>query len=919
MENKKTFNSLIENLKQQNQVALDNFQESDDKKSDKFRLSMKSIIDNFSTELNDSNTSNVADSLGINIIQTLEEAAGGNSSKEDQSALLETLTELKKAILASSDVDGDEQEILIKYIEQSNATLKRSLGLYPVLLESFKKVGSQALEKTETLTKNAAAFFSDNNPLVTGLTNFVIDGAKNTFMNTRRFVTERKDRKLRIIQAKKDIQDRIKSRQISEDELVVSDETRNNTGDTVKLLEETKETRNNTDNISNKLTDSISNKDDSISNTDNSISNTDNSISNTDNISNKLTDSIDLLKSLAAQRGKELVYQEDQDYDNVVSFLEMQNDELPQSASIQEETMVQISRREPEVKKLSNIESLFGSESESIPDDLLQQIASVVPEIKAEIEKTNENSREQNESSLLDTQDKGEESRDMFENVWEPIIDLLTDIRDQKSGVGDKEEEKGGIVGMLMGLLSGPMGIITAIGAGIVGFAMGFFGVFKDLFSVIGKMFTRAISVVKKSKIGKFISKFFGKIKSVFSGLITMIKNNKVIKSISSIFGKIINSVKSVFGKISGVFSSLMGKSAIAGKIFKFAKLFGRFSGVLTLIMAAFDGIKGFIQGFKEDGILGGLKGGITEIINGLVGLPLDLLKDAVSWIMEKLGFDGVSEAMDGFSFQTLIGDSIDKVFEVFGSIFDLVKGVFGKLVGVLEKLAKPFKAAGSWLLEKGRSLGIIDTEEEKAEKERKDNIEKTKKLSEKFNDALVNVKDAAASGDSSTYERAKKKLKRITTDLMEADSKNSIDTKTAYENTLNSSEQVYLSKKKETEVLDDSEVSEEKTSQLKEAEKPKISLIEEFFKGIFKASGMADNNIEESIDISNSSSKALMTTLTMDAKREQTSDVKEKATRISSHNNTSNNNSTIANNQNNNTYMSSGMSATAPRISGAF
>ena len=884
MENKKTFNSLIENLKQQNQVALDNFQESDDKKSDKFQLSMKSIIDNFSTELNDSNTSNVADSLGINIIQTLEEAAGGNSSKEDQSALLETLTELKKAILASSDVDGDEQEILIKYIEQSNAILKKSLGLYPVLLESFKKVGSQALEKTETLTKNAAAFFSDNNPLVTGLTNFVIDGAKNTFMNTRRFVTERKDRKLRIIQAKKDIQDRIKSRQISEDELVVSDETRNNTGDTVKLLEETKETRN-----------------------------------NTDNISNKLTDSIDLLKSLAAQRGKELVYQEDQDYDNVVSFLEMQNDELPQSASIQEETMVQISRREPEVKKLSNIESLFGSESESIPDDLLQQIASVVPEIKAEIEKTNENSREQNESSLLDTQDKGEESRDMFENVWEPIIDLLTDIRDQKSGVGDKEEEKGGIVGMLMGLLSGSMGIITAIGAGIVGFAMGFFGVFKDLFSVIGKMFTRAISVVKKSKIGKFISKFFGKIKSVFSGLITMIKNNKVIKSISSIFGKIINSVKSVFGKISGVFSSLMGKSAIAGKIFKFAKLFGRFTGVLTLIMAAFDGIKGFIQGFKEDGILGGLKGGITEIINGLVGLPLDLLKDAVSWIMEKLGFDGVSEAMDGFSFQTLIGDSIDKVFEVFGSIFDLVKGVFGKLVGVLEKLAKPFKAAGSWLLEKGRSLGIIDTEEEKAEKERKDNIEKTKKLSEKFNDALVNVKDAAASGDSSTYERAKKKLKRITTDLMEADSKNSIDTKTAYENTLNSSEQVYLSKKKETEVLDDSEVSEEKTSQLKEAEKPKISLIEEFFKGIFKASGMADNNIEESIDISNSSSKALMTTLTMDAKREQTSDVKEKATRISSHNNTSNNNSTIANNQNNNTYMSSGMSATAPRISGAF
>ena len=62
--------------------------------------------------------------------------------------------------------------------------------------------------------------------------------------------------------------------------------------------------------------------------------------------------------------------------------------------------------------------------------------------------------------------------------------------------------------------------------------------------------------------------------------------------------------------------------------------------------MSAFDFITGFIDGFKEsDGnnivskFIDGVGGGLSKLIGNLIGIPLDLLKSGVSWIMGKLGF----------------------------------------------------------------------------------------------------------------------------------------------------------------------------------------------------------------------------------------------------------------------------------------
>jgi hypothetical protein len=101
--------------------------------------------------------------------------------------------------------------------------------------------------------------------------------------------------------------------------------------------------------------------------------------------------------------------------------------------------------------------------------------------------------------------------------------------------------------------------------------------------------------------------------------------------------------------------------------VFNFARGVGRFFGKLllplTVIMAVVDGVTGFLEGFENtegtqtDKIIGGLRQGFTEILKGLVAIPLDFLKSAVSWVAGKLGFKEVEAALDSFSFANIVDE----------------------------------------------------------------------------------------------------------------------------------------------------------------------------------------------------------------------------------------------------------------------
>ena len=83
--------------------------------------------------------------------------------------------------------------------------------------------------------------------------------------------------------------------------------------------------------------------------------------------------------------------------------------------------------------------------------------------------------------------------------------------------------------------------------------------------------------------------------------------------------------------------------------------------------------------------------------------MPLDLLKSAISWVAEKLGFDNFSEMLDSFSFSELIGGLFTKVTDVLvgfiGSIKEAIAnvGVGGMIKNVALNLLKIFKKVVSF------------------------------------------------------------------------------------------------------------------------------------------------------------------------------------------------------------------------------
>ena len=160
---------------------------------------------------------------------------------------------------------------------------------------------------------------------------------------------------------------------------------------------------------------------------------------------------------------------------------------------------------------------------------------------------------------------------------------------------------------------------------------------------------------------GRSLAGFFSKIGKVVMRGINFIVN--IGRRIVSFFSKFSSFAKGFSGPFRLITKFAAGFGTILGKIFL----------PITILMSAFDFITGFMDGYSEGGIIGGLEGGLSKLFSNLIGMPLDLLKSAVSWIAGVFGFDGVSAALDSFSFATLITDLI-------AGIFDGVKGVFSFL-----------------------------------------------------------------------------------------------------------------------------------------------------------------------------------------------------------------------------------------------
>ena len=211
--------------------------------------------------------------------------------------------------------------------------------------------------------------------------------------------------------------------------------------------------------------------------------------------------------------------------------------------------------------------------------------------------------------------------------------------------------------------------LLKAVGTKVATFGKtiaNFFKPITNFFVNITRQFKAGFAGLKtaRSATGQFMKLgIFGRIGSFFASLV------KPFTLLSSTLRGALGGLKSVgvIGKFFGTLKSFFGT---------FIKIGSRFLVPLQILIGLFSGITGAFKGFTEfegnfvEKLIAGGFGAIKGIINSLIMMPLDLLKDGISWIAGKLGFEGFAEILDGFSFTGLFTKLLDGITGLITSIF---------------------------------------------------------------------------------------------------------------------------------------------------------------------------------------------------------------------------------------------------------
>jgi len=223
------------------------------------------------------------------------------------------------------------------------------------------------------------------------------------------------------------------------------------------------------------------------------------------------------------------------------------------------------------------------------------------------------------------------------------LKDLFADLKDYvdgKKGIGEVLTENIGIIA----------GIVAALAPGLT------FGLLKSSVLLIGKGLLWASA---KSGLTAAIKAGFAAIKLGFIGM----------------------------------------KASLASFLVPLLPIIAIAAGIVLVLYSLKKGFDDFMFELEATGsIWEATKTGIVSVISNILGLPFDLLKDGVSWIIGKIGsvfglesFTNASKVLDEFSFVdsmrdmlTFLGDSIAGVFDGFMQVIQdfLRSGALGFLGG---------------------------------------------------------------------------------------------------------------------------------------------------------------------------------------------------------------------------------------------
>lgn len=176
------------------------------------------------------------------------------------------------------------------------------------------------------------------------------------------------------------------------------------------------------------------------------------------------------------------------------------------------------------------------------------------------------------------------------------------------------------------------------------------------------------------SNIGETFTNFFKPISESLKGVE---EASKPIQSLVKGFGGMIEKVRGFIGGIFDFFSGIGEKLGAFSKIFKgFATISEKLFLPVTIIMSIWDTVEGAIEGYEKGGVLGAIKGAIDGLVDSLIMAPIDLLKDIISWALDKLGFEKASKALDSFSFVDMWKSFTEWLFDLPKKLSEILEGV---------------------------------------------------------------------------------------------------------------------------------------------------------------------------------------------------------------------------------------------------
>ena len=238
------------------------------------------------------------------------------------------------------------------------------------------------------------------------------------------------------------------------------------------------------------------------------------------------------------------------------------------------------------------------------------------------------------------------------------------------------------------------------------------------------------INSVALPKIVEGLRKALNFLAKPFRGIISVFTNiGKFFGRFGEAFSDVVKSMRNGFMKLTGTIAKVA--KAILGLLGPFGAVLRALFLPVAVIMSTIDAVKGFVAGYKDGGILDGIFTAIGEVLGGIVGLPLDLLKKLAGFVAGKLGFKQFEEGLKEFSFKdTIVGffaNIVDTITQSFGGLINFFKD---SIRSVLEKIG--FGGFADTLFGKQSASDIARRENKKLTKEVAAEEEALKQLKEK-------------------------------------------------------------------------------------------------------------------------------------------------------------------------------------------